>query len=104
MGLVTPPLIVVSNLEKIYRTKGRALVRALGGISLDVAEGEFITIVGQSGCGKTTFLKILAGLLSRSAGSVHPASSSFSPYRGAGTCPAAPLWALRLGRSLDRSP
>jgi len=71
MALVTPPLIVVSNLEKIYRTKGRALVRALGGISLDVAEGEFITIVGQSGCGKTTFLKILAGLLSRSAGSVH---------------------------------
>src|SRR5437879_13816991 len=71
MGLVTPPLIVVSNLEKIYRTKGRALVRALGGISLDVAEGEFITIVGQSGCGKTTFLKILAGLLSGSAGSVH---------------------------------
>ena len=65
------PLIVVSNLEKTYRTKGRALVRALGGISLDVAEGEFITIVGQSGCGKTTFRKILAGLLSRSAGSVH---------------------------------
>jgi ABC-type dipeptide/oligopeptide/nickel transport system ATPase subunit len=49
---VAAPLIVVSNLEKTYRTKGRALVRALGGISLEVAEGEFITIVGQSGCGK----------------------------------------------------
>ena len=64
-------LIVVSELEKTYRTKGRALVRALGGISLDIADGEFITIVGQSGCGKTTFLRILAGLLSRSSGSVH---------------------------------
>ena len=64
------PLIVVSNLEKTYRAKGRALVRALGGISLDIADGEFITIVGQSGCGKTTFLKILADLLPRSAGNV----------------------------------
>ncbi len=69
--LVAAPLIIVSNLEKTYRTKGRALVRALAGISLDIAEREFITIVGQSGCGKTTFLKILAGLLTRSAGSVH---------------------------------
>ena len=64
------PLIVVSNLEKTYRTKGRALVQALGGLSLDVADGEFVTIVGQSGCGKTTFLKILAGLLARSSGEV----------------------------------
>ena len=68
---MTGPLIVVSSLEKTYRTKGRALVRALAGISLDIAEREFVTIVGQSGCGKTTFLKILAGLLTRSAGSVH---------------------------------
>jgi NitT/TauT family transport system ATP-binding protein len=67
---VAAPLIVVANLEKTYRTKGRTLVRALGGISLDIADGEFITIVGQSGCGKTTFLKILAGLLPRSAGTV----------------------------------
>ena len=64
------PLIVVSDLEKTYRTKGRALVQALGGLSLDIADGEFVTIVGQSGCGKTTFLKILAGLLARSSGSV----------------------------------
>jgi NitT/TauT family transport system ATP-binding protein len=68
---VTGSLIVVSSLEKTYRTKGRAFVRALAGISLEIAEREFITIVGQSGCGKTTFLKILAGLLTRSAGSVH---------------------------------
>ena len=64
------PLITVANLEKTYRTRGRTLVQALGGISLDVADGEFVTIVGQSGCGKTTFLKILAGLLTRSSGAV----------------------------------
>jgi NitT/TauT family transport system ATP-binding protein len=67
---VASPLIVVSDLEKTYTTKGRALVKALAGISVDIEDGEFVTIVGQSGCGKTTLLKILAGLLSRSAGSV----------------------------------
>ena len=61
---------MVSSLEKTYATRGRAQVQALAGISLEIGAGEFITIVGQSGCGKTTLLKILAGLLQRSAGSV----------------------------------
>jgi NitT/TauT family transport system ATP-binding protein len=67
---VSAPLIVVSDLEKTYTTKGRALVRALAGISVDIEAGEFVTIVGQSGCGKTTLLKILAGLLPRTGGTV----------------------------------
>jgi NitT/TauT family transport system ATP-binding protein len=67
---VSAPLIVVSGLEKSYATRGRTRVHALGGISVAIGAGEFITIVGQSGCGKTTLLKILAGLLQRSAGSV----------------------------------
>src|SRR5438552_11561871 len=70
LNAVTAPLIVVSNLEKTYATRGRAQVHALAGISVEVGAGEFITIVGQSGCGKTTLLKILAGLLPRSAGTV----------------------------------
>jgi NitT/TauT family transport system ATP-binding protein len=45
-------------------------VPALAGISRDIQAGEFVTIVGQSGCGKTTLLKILAGLIPRSAGHV----------------------------------
>jgi NitT/TauT family transport system ATP-binding protein len=60
----------VSDLAKTYVTRGRALVPALAGISLEIHAGEFVTIVGQSGCGKTTLLKILAGLIPRSAGIV----------------------------------
>jgi NitT/TauT family transport system ATP-binding protein len=63
-------LIAVADLQKTYTTKGRAVVRALAGISLAIDAGEFVTIVGQSGCGKTTLMKILAGLLPRSAGAV----------------------------------
>ena len=63
-------MIVVSSLEKTYATRGRTQVHALAGISVEIGAGEFITIVGQSGCGKTTLLKILAGLLQRSAGNV----------------------------------
>jgi NitT/TauT family transport system ATP-binding protein len=64
------PLIGVSDLAKTYTTRGRALVPALAGISLEIHAGELVTIVGQSGCGKTTFLKILAGLIPSSSGRV----------------------------------
>ncbi len=63
-------LISVSDLEKTYVTRGRALIPALAGICLDIHAGEFVTIVGQSGCGKTTLLKILAGLIPCSSGTV----------------------------------
>ncbi len=36
-------------------------VRAVDGISLDIAEGEFITLLGPSGCGKTTTMRMVAG-------------------------------------------
>ena len=63
-------LISVANLDKTYTTRGGALIRALAGVSLEVGPGEFVTLVGQSGCGKTTFLRILAGLLPRTTGQV----------------------------------
>ncbi|MBN8941721.1 MAG: ABC transporter ATP-binding protein [Rhizobiales bacterium] len=42
----------------------------LHGVSLDIADGEFLTLVGPSGCGKTTLLRILAGLETQDAGDV----------------------------------
>ena len=63
-------LIAVANLEKTYLTRAGSRIRALADVTLDVAGGEFVTIVGPSGCGKTTLLRILGGLLSGSSGSV----------------------------------
>ena len=46
---------------------------ALEEVTLDVAEGEFVSILGPSGCGKSTLLLIVAGLLPASAGEVRVA-------------------------------
>ncbi|MFI0354790.1 ABC transporter ATP-binding protein [Actinomadura sp. 9N407] len=52
-----------------FRSRKRD-VTALHGVSLDVAMGEFVSIVGPSGCGKSTLLKLVAGLLKPSSGTV----------------------------------
>jgi iron(III) transport system ATP-binding protein len=44
---------------------------ALGDISLDVAEGEFVCFLGPSGCGKTTLLRAIAGLDPQTSGTIH---------------------------------
>ncbi|MDO9413450.1 MAG: ABC transporter ATP-binding protein [Pseudolabrys sp.] len=43
---------------------------ALAGLSLDIAEGEFVSLLGPSGCGKSTALRIIAGLSEASTGAV----------------------------------
>ncbi len=48
-------------------------VTALGGVDLDVAPGEFVAVVGGSGCGKSTMLSLAAGLDQPSTGSVEAA-------------------------------
>ena len=56
-------LIEAQNVGKVY---GDSIV--LERVNLDVKEGEFCTIVGASGCGKTTFLKMLLGIEQPSSG------------------------------------
>ena len=45
-------------------------VTAVSGLSLDIADGEFVVLVGPSGCGKSTALKMIAGLEAITAGEV----------------------------------
>src|SRR5207248_2210079 len=61
--------IAIAGLFKTFMTRTGPFT-ALDGISLDIARGNFCTIVGPSGCGKTTLLRILAGLETTTAGEV----------------------------------
>lgn len=54
-------MIQLSNIKKVF-SNADVYTIALGGINLEVAEGDFVAIMGPSGCGKTTLLNIM-GLL-----------------------------------------
>jgi ABC-type Fe3+/spermidine/putrescine transport system ATPase subunit len=64
-GMSRAPLLSIRNVAKRF---GKNAV--LRDISLEVAEGEFLTILGESGSGKTTLLRIIAGFETASAGEV----------------------------------
>lgn len=63
-------MISINELNKTYQTQDGNEIQALANVNLEIAKGEFITIVGPSGCGKTTLLKILAGIMSATSGQV----------------------------------
>jgi NitT/TauT family transport system ATP-binding protein len=63
------PAIVVRDLSMRFGTR-EGPVQALDGVSFEVAEGEFIAVVGRSGCGKTTLMRILGGLTQGTSGRV----------------------------------
>ena len=54
-------MLELKNIKKTYIT-GDEKVEALKGITLKFRESEFVSILGQSGCGKTTLLNIIGGL------------------------------------------
>ena len=61
------PVITISDMTKVYQM-GEHQVRALNGVSLDIYEGDFVSIMGPSGSGKSTLMNMLGALDQPSSG------------------------------------
>jgi len=71
------PLLVVNNIEVIYHN----VILVLKGMSLQVNQGQIITVLGNNGAGKTTTLKAISGLLKSEDGQVTDGSIFFMGKR-----------------------
>ncbi|MES2276297.1 MAG: ABC transporter ATP-binding protein [Bacteroidota bacterium] len=72
-------MIRLQNIEKVYRTNTIETL-ALNSISLDIAKGEFLSIMGPSGCGKSTLLNIMGLLDNPSKGEVKIADQKIDHF------------------------
>ncbi len=75
-------LLEVQNVSKSYRLPGQKRIPVLEGISLSVAPGEHVAVIGRSGAGKTTLLNILGGLDTPTSGDVRLDGDSL--FQGSG--------------------
>lgn len=82
----TAPKLRVHDVSKTFRVRGGGetpdhLLPVLRHISFDVQEGEIVSLIGESGCGKTTLLRIVQGLIKNDAGTI---SVDGTPVSGPG--------------------
>src|SRR5690606_35959400 len=75
------PILQLEDVSRSFK-KGRIEIPVLRNIDLEVNELEFLCLVGESGCGKTTTGKILAGLLEPSSGRVLFEGQAVTELRG----------------------
>jgi NitT/TauT family transport system ATP-binding protein len=66
----TGPVVRIAGVDKTFSRDGQVVTKALEAIDLDVARGEFVSLIGPSGCGKSTLLRIVGDLTSPSSGTV----------------------------------
>jgi NitT/TauT family transport system ATP-binding protein len=64
------PVVALRDATIAFRLADNSSYTAVEDASLDVADGEFVAIVGPTGCGKTTLLNVAAGLIAPSAGTI----------------------------------
>jgi NitT/TauT family transport system ATP-binding protein len=64
------PVVHIAAVDKVFNRGDQVVTKALEGIDLDIAQGEFVSLIGPSGCGKSTLLRIVGDLTSPTAGTV----------------------------------
>lgn len=82
------PIISLKNVIKEYPS-GEGVLRVLKGIDLDIYENEFLVVLGESGCGKSTMLNIIGGMDNLTEGTLtidgkdfsHPTEQELTEYR-----------------------
>ena len=77
MNAVADRYVYLEDVNMTFTTK-KGTFEALKGISLSVKEGEFVSIIGHSGCGKSTVLNLIAGLLQPTTGNLFCAGREIS--------------------------
>jgi lipoprotein-releasing system ATP-binding protein len=63
-------MISLVNVTRRYKLDEKTLIEPVSDISLEIGQGEFTVIIGRSGCGKTTLLNLVAGLIKPYSGRV----------------------------------
>jgi len=87
-GATGRPAVEVDNLRVEYDDRG-STVRALRGVSLSVPEGQRLAIVGRSGSGKTSLIRVLSGLIGPTGGRIHVAGHTLENTKSTGWPKAA---------------
>ena len=82
-GTAAEPVIRLDDVVKAYPL-GAGDVVAVDHVSLDIAAGEFVAVVGRSGSGKTTFLNLLAGIDRPTSGTVRAAGADLGSLSESG--------------------
>lgn len=76
--------VTISNVGKVFNADRPNAVTALEDIDLNIAPGEFVSLIGPSGCGKSTLLRIIADLTGPTVGSVQVNGKSAAQARADG--------------------
>lgn len=84
---VDEPAVTVSNLQRRYGSR-----TVIKGLNLRIARGEFVALLGESGCGKTTLLRALAGLDAIDGGRIEGAAQPAVVFQEHRLIPWDPLW------------